>query len=167
MFLGTWYLNLGVLNSFLLYTFPLVGTLFIIIHQEILQRNFISIKKEAPLTKNSHEYLEELLRIALAILNKNKNFYCILEHQSDLRPLIKNDFFLKAELKQDCLSYITDSQSFDEHKFLWCSTQGYLVAVNSQWKMHQTTSLQEISYSQNEWKRKCYLDHLKNRRFCD
>ena len=125
IFVGSWYLNLNVISSFMLYTCPLMCTLLVIIHQDILQRNFISIKKEATPHKNLQS-IEELLRGALATLNKNKSFSCILEHQYDLKPFLKTDFCLKADLTQESLSYLIASPSFDEHQFVWCSTQGYI-----------------------------------------
>lgn len=156
LFIGSWYLHFNVLNYFILYTSPLICMLLVIVHQDILQRNFISIKKEAPVTKGQ-EYLEQLLRTALSTLNKNKNFTCILEHIYDLKPFIKSDFYLKADLTQECLSYLIENPSFDEHKFVWCSTQGYIIAINTQWKIHQTQALPEIHYSEMQWKEDAIL----------
>lgn len=157
LFIVTWYGNLNALNAFILYSFPLASILFIIVHQEILQRNFISLKKEAPVAINNQDHLEELLRVALSTLNKNKNFSCILEHTSDLKPFIKTDFSFKAELKQECLSYLIDSKTFDEHKYIWCSWQGYLIAVNAQWRIHQAQPLPELSSCNNQWKEDALL----------
>lgn len=156
LFMGTWYFNFSVINYFMLYTCPLIFMLLIIVHQDILQRNFISLKKEIPVSRNQ-EYIEQLLRAALATLNKNKNFTCILEHQYELKPFIKTDFYLKADLTQECLSYLIDSQSFDEQKFIWCNTQGYILAINTQWKIHQTQSMPEIHYSETQWKEDAIL----------
>lgn len=156
LFLGSWYLHFNVLNYFMLYTSPLICMLLVIVHQDILQRNFISIKKDAPASK-SQEYLEQLLRTALSTLNRNKNFTCILEHQYDLKPFITSDFYLKADLTQECLSYLIESPHFDENKYLWCNTQGYIVALNTQWKIHQTQTLAEIPYSETQWKEDAIL----------
>lgn len=157
LFITTWYTNLCTLNAFMIYTSPFVAILFVIVHQQILQRNFISIKKEKIPTTNHQDALEEVVRAALSSLNKNKHFYCILEHLSDLRPFIKADFLLKAELKQESISYIIDSKSFDEHKFVWCTTQGQLLAVNTQWKIHQTQAHSEIQTMSNQWKEDAIL----------
>lgn len=156
LFFSTWYLNLFVVNSFILYTCPLAFMLLLIIHQDILQRNFISMKKETPVNKNN-EYLEELVRAGLATLNKNKSFYCVLEHSCDIKPFVQTEFLLKADLKQEYLAYLIDSQSFDENKFVWCSSQGQIVAVNTQWKIHQTQSPSNIVSTAIHWKEDALL----------
>lgn len=157
LFFGSWYLNLFVINAFMLYTSPLIFLLMVIIHQNILQRNFISMKKTIPALKNS-EYVEELIRAGLSTLNKNKIFYCVLEHAYELKPFIAADFFLKTEINQMHISYLLDNPNFDEKKFLWCSTQGYILATNAQWKIHHTQSSVELpSYRQNQWKEDALL----------
>lgn len=157
LFLGSWYFNLSVINSFMLYTCPLAGILLVIIHQDILQRNFISLKNENIIPHKNHEYTEELLRAALATMNKNKHFYCVLEHTDDIKPFITADFILKADLKQECISYLIESNCFDENKFLWCSTQGTVNAINAQWKIHQTNSLRPFPSIPSQWKEDALL----------
>lgn len=156
LFFGSWYLELFVINTFMVYTGPLIFLLVVIIHQDILQRNFISMKKTIPTTKNS-EYVEELIRAGLNTLNKNKTFYCVLEHSYELKPFIAADFFLKADINQTYLSYLIDNPHFDQKKFIWCSTRGYVLATNAHWKIHQTQSPVELSFRQNQWKEDALL----------
>lgn len=156
LFLGSWTLNFSVINSFMLYTCPLMCMLLVIIHQDILQRNFISIKKEITPTNNP-EYMEELVRSALAALNKSKNFYCVLEHTWDIKPFIKSDFLLHADLKQECISFLIESPTFDENKFIWCSTQGYVVAINAHWKIHRSQPTHALPPTATQWKEDAIL----------
>lgn len=155
-FLVSWHMNLLVISSFMLYTSPLILIIFTIFHQDILQRNFISMKKEAPKTKN-HEYLEELLRAALATLNANKNFYAVIAYQSDIKPFVTYNFLLNADISQECISYITSSDHFDENKFLWCSHYGQLIALNAQWKFHTTSHSPAAAHKPGQWKEDAIL----------
>lgn len=156
LFLGSWYTNLFVLNCFILYTGPLIAMLLIIIHQDILQRNFISQKKKISPEKNK-EYIEELIRASLAILNTNKNFYCVLEQSAELKPFIKTDFYLQTQLSQPVISYLVESDHFDETKFIWCCSQGKVTAVNGQWKIHHTSTVQDLPPSATQWKEDAIL----------
>lgn len=156
LFFGSWYCNFYAINIFMLYTCPLMCLILLIIHQDILQRNFISLKKDTVASKNN-DYLEQLLRAGLATLNKNKTFYCVIEQSCEIKPFVKTDLLLKADLTQEHIAYLIESASFDEKKFLWCSSLGYIIAINAEWRIHQTHAPLEASSIQNHWKEDAIL----------
>ncbi len=139
-FLLSYGLNITVIATSLLYISPLLFILMIIIHQDILQKNFVSFQKKLPAQAPSQEWVEELARSALYALNKNKTFLCIIEHTMDIKPFLKLEYAFATPLNTNLLNFLLESSLFDENRAIVCDTQGKLLGVNGAWKIHQAHS---------------------------
>ena len=127
-------LRLSTINAFLLYSSPIILILFIIFHQDILQKNFITMRnKPLNLPEDAADWLENLIRASLHGINNNKQILCVIEHASDLKPFLDVPLIFNSPLHQNMLNLLIDSNNFDQHKLVWCNTYGKLIGINATW----------------------------------
>lgn len=148
--------SLSVVHSFMLYATPLVLIILVIVHEDLLQRNFISLQKNTDTILNNSTTLDEIVRAALYAFNKNKNFLLILENRSDLTSFIQTDHVFNADLNQSSLIILMESNIFDDGKYLWCTTNGKIKAINAQWKIHKS-EVNAALVDSNHWKHDALL----------
>lgn len=129
-------LHLPTISAFLAYSSPLILILFIIFHQELLQRNFITLAKASvTISEEADEWLENIIRASLYAINNNKQLLCVIENHSDLKPFLDTPVIFNSPLQQNILMLLLDSNGFDAQKLLWCNTHGRLVGINCTWRI--------------------------------
>ncbi len=129
-------IHLPTITAFLLYSSPLAVLLFIIFHQDILQRNFVTLQNKPLSTMpENFDWIENLIRMGLSAINNRKQLLCVIEHRSDLKPFLETSIIFNSPLHQNLLALLLDTPQFDQDKMLWCNTQGKLVALNTVWKI--------------------------------
>ena len=129
-------LNLTTITAFLIYTSPIALILFIIFHQDILQRNFVTISnKSLTISTGNSDWLDTLIRAGLFAINHNKQLIVVIENQSELKPFINTSFTLQCPITQQLMTLLIESNSFDTHKMMWCTSQGIMIAINSSWQI--------------------------------
>jgi hypothetical protein len=140
-FYGYWFitfsayaLQLHSITFFLFTTAPIALMLFILVHQEFLQRNFITLKNALPATSLNNDWLDLLMRICLHTINKNKEILVIVEQQDSLAAMLHTSFYINTPLDQTLLTLLIDAHSFDQTKFIWVNKQGQLLGINAVWK---------------------------------
>jgi hypothetical protein len=128
--------HLPTITAFLFYTSPLVFMLFIIVHQEIVQRNFVTLRKSV-IQNNTElsDWLENLIRATLHAMNNKKQLICIIEHRSQLAPFIKAPFLFNSPIDQQLLTLLIDSDGYDQQRMIWCTTGGTLISINASWNI--------------------------------
>lgn len=135
---GTHFYGLTTINFFLLLTIPGIISIFILAHQETLQKNLIGLKNIATATKISVDWTEPLVQILLHQMNHKKDMMCIIEKTDSLLPFIDALFELEAPLSMDLLSILCDSPSYNPTKMLWLSHGGIIKGVNCSWNSNTT-----------------------------
>lgn len=121
--------------TFFLFTFaPVALLLFIIVHQEFLQRNFITLKNTTATPQQSSDWLESLMRICLQTINKNKEILIVIEQNDSLHDILQVPFQINTALDATLLTLLIDAHSFDQTKFIWLNKQGNLLGINASWK---------------------------------
>lgn len=135
LIIASYNLQLTTIYSFLLFFAPVIIMAFILIHQKILQRNFITLKNIKPSDKRHAEWLNDLMSTCLVAINNNKEIRCIIECNDNLQDLVVTPFFLQAHINKELLSMLIESQSYDETKMLWITQQGILIGINATWKL--------------------------------
>ena len=81
--IGSYYGGFSTITFFLFAGFPAAMMIFIIMHQDILQRNFIAlhnISTKVSLIKPLHWH-EMLIRSCLVLLHKQQSVICVIEQQ--------------------------------------------------------------------------------------
>ena len=155
-------LHLPIITAFLLYTSPLALILFIIFHQETLQRNFITLRKSEISLEHSGDWLEDLIRTNLYAINANKQMICIIEHQTSLKPFLETPFLCDSPVQQKMLIVLLESNGFDCNKMVWCTSHGKLMGINAQWNIHVDSTWQAQSVKElPEWQQDALLMTMK------
>lgn len=127
-------LQLTAISSLLLLTAPLALVIFILFHQETLQRNFVSLKNITPAQQTElHDWIEILVRTALHALNKNRSLLYIIEQRDSLNGYLTTPFAIYAPLQRDLLIMLLDGHAFDETAMIWVTAQGQLIGINATW----------------------------------
>lgn len=157
-FLITEFSSLSVLHSCMLYATPLVLIMLVIIHEDLLQRNFIALQKNIEKIQNDGTTLDEIVRAALYAFNKNKNFLLVLENRSELSSYIQTDYLINADLNQASFIVLMESSFFDTNKYIWCSVNGKIKSINSSWKIQiHTIQADSSSVDHTNWKHDALL----------
>ncbi len=152
-------LDFSTISLFLLYSSPIILILFIVFHEEILQRNFVTLNNNQPVVcQYDGQWLENLIRISLLTMNNNKSLYVVIENNSDLKPFMSSDYIFNSPLSLELLMLITESSHFDSHKIIWCNSQGKLIGINSSWSFATASSVQN---SVPSWQQEALLMTLK------
>jgi hypothetical protein len=135
LLLGSYWIELNSASAFLWITAPIGLMLFILFHQESLQKNFVMLRNSVPLNepKLRGEWLETLIGTCLAAANNNKTIHCVIEHKDSLNEMITAHLPLYADVQKNLLSMLLDSENFDQSKILWLNSHGRLLGLNADW----------------------------------
>jgi hypothetical protein len=130
-------LHLTTISSFLLWYGPVITMLFILVHQELLQRNFITLHTIK--SKNdtaASDWVKPLIQACLRARNNNKNVRILIENQASLASFINTDFFIQAPLQYHLLNTLFESTSYDPEKIVWLNQSGTIIAINCAWSLN-------------------------------
>ncbi len=120
--------------SYVLFLYaPAIVMLFMLMHQDILQRNLVALKNIQPAQITNHDWLDILFRSCLVMINKNITVTCVVECTDNLDDFIKTPFFINADLHKGVLELLLDSQAYESDKLVWVSIQGKLRGINATW----------------------------------
>ncbi len=133
-----WTIQLPTITPLLFAITPAALMIFILMHQETLQRNLVALKNITPATVYTEDWLETLLQSCLVIINKNKHVLCVIEHHDRLDEFITAPLLINARLQKGILELLLESPSYDHRKMIWVDTQGRLRAINGSWKQLQS-----------------------------
>jgi hypothetical protein len=141
--------HLQTISSFLFFYGPAILMLFVLMHQELLQRNFVSLHNIKPQNGSSTKnWIQTIIQIALRARTQNKTMRIVIEHTDSIGTSIIAPFRLETDIQGSLLTVLLDSSSFDQNNMIWLKSNGKLIAINSEWAYH----------SQKEW----IADELKD-----
>jgi hypothetical protein len=127
-------LQLQTINSFLFLYSPVIMILFLLVHQDTLQKNFVaSFAASSTPTQELSDWLEMLFSTCLSNIHQTKSTHCLIEHQDNLAPFLHNSFTLNTSVAQELLHILCTSDSYDDQKMIWLTTSGILKGINSSW----------------------------------
>lgn len=130
LFLTTAWLQLPVVHPFLSYFAPVIAILFILLHQETLQKKFITLRNYIPVKQIPSNWHQELIRIALIAHNKEIPLHIIIEQRDNLNELLHSPFLLDAPFQVELLQTLINSTSFIPEKFIWLKSDGTIRSIN-------------------------------------
>ena len=134
LFCASYYADLPVLRFVLFVFAPALAMIFIILHQETLQKNFITLSNPAiPLDDKGH-WINELVMCSLTALNRHKDIIIVLERNDHLKSIIHAPYFIYAELKRDVFEILLEKQMAGNEHMIWINQHGKIVSINSSWK---------------------------------
>jgi hypothetical protein len=152
-FCTTYFLDLQILHTALLYASPIVGTLTIMYHQKELQKNFILARKQIiePQKIARQDWIEILIRSCLVISHQKQEITCIIEGQNDLETILDRPFLLDLHIQKNLLDLLLLSDLFESKKIVWIKKTGNIVSVNATWSESINTSLISTLFQEPDW----------------
>lgn len=126
--------NLPTVALFLLVFSPAIMMLFMFLHQDILQRNFVALRHITPAQVSTQNWLEALIQTCLIVINNNKTITCIIERSDNMRTFLQVPFTIHAPLHTALLEILVNGDSYDQHKMIWVDAHGNLEGINAAWR---------------------------------
>lgn len=127
------YAHLSTVSFILLNGLPACILLFFTIHQETLQKNYISLHTINPIIAGAIPWLEELMRICLSALNKKRDLIIIIERKDSLAACLYAPYLMNADLKKGLLDLFLEVGAPEETITLWVNDTGKLIASPVEW----------------------------------
>lgn len=132
--------------------------LFIMLHQDILQRNFVALKNVLPAKKTRSHWLEQFIRTCLVAANNNKSLICVIENKDSMETLLDTTLKLHTDCSSGLLDILIQSESFDQNTLVWLNARGTIIGINATWKTELNRSLiSEESQKLATWKQQALL----------
>jgi hypothetical protein len=129
----SYYANLFTITT-LLITFAPVGlVLFIVLHQETLQRNFISLHNITP-KEDYGDWVEHMIRSCLVAVGNNKPIHGLIEQRDNLTEFLHISHRFESIITKGLLDVLTQSTSFNSEKIIVIKDNGTLIGINGTWK---------------------------------
>ena len=148
------YANLTTISTLLLLFLPIACTVFLIIHQNTLQKNFVTLHALTPSQKPSANWIESLVRAGLTAASDNKSFTCIIEKKQALETLIRSQHSIAAPLSLELLRLVGTSSLYLPEQMLWIDGHARLHAFNATWQKNSVTEwLSQEVQEQEPWLR--------------
>lgn len=132
--ISIYYYSLPTISLISFYSIPLVFLFFIIIHQNTLQKNFITLQKIADKPSSlTINWIQELVQLALQSLNLKRDIIFVIEGKESLTNLISCSSAFYADFKKDIIEILLDKHIVSPHTFVWLTYNGKCVSINNTW----------------------------------
>lgn len=134
--LGIAYLmQLGSVCALMLIYAPVIMTLFIILHEHTIQRNFITPQHvTVPQNTKPSDWLGTIISISLHRMNEGKPIICILEHLDNIAHYVKTPFYIDTSLQTELLMPLIHDASYKDDTMIWITSHGSLRGINTWWR---------------------------------
>ncbi len=149
-----WFFNFYSLSTIFLAYGPVAVFVLILIHQETLQRNYITLKRIIPPeTPSKKDWIQIFVRVCLHASSKQKSVKAIIEHYDALESLVQAPFVLKTPVDQSVLSLLIESPSYNQNEMMWITHDGTLIGINCMWhkKPHDDWISEQIKQLDDPW----------------
>ncbi len=132
--LVTYCLQLKTISNVLFFFSPAIIMLFLMMHQEQLQKNFVALRSLTPARSPSTDWLEQIIRSGIVAVNNNKSLICVIERKDSLQDFLTSPFIFNAELHSATFDMLITGSAYDDTTFIWLNDQGTLRGINATWK---------------------------------
>lgn len=128
-------LQLNTISSVLFFFTPAIIMLFLLMHQEQLQKNFVALRNLTPARAASADWLEQLIRSGIVAVNNNKALICVIERRDSLEEFLATPFIFNAELHSATFDMLIKGDSYNDNTLIWLNDHGTLRGLNATWKI--------------------------------
>ncbi|BDC34288.1 hypothetical protein Noda2021_02460 [Candidatus Dependentiae bacterium Noda2021] len=142
--LVTYLVSLNNTLLFLLLVSPIIITLFIVLHQEKIQKNFLAHKTKFSENPADDTWSKILIRECMLRLHNNQSTQCIIQTAYDISSLVDNPYPVNVKIIPGLITLIGTSTQVDSEKFLLFNSTGYLQGINVTITSSQATSVNWI-----------------------
>lgn len=127
-------LQLSTLTSFLLIFSPAVALLFMLMHQQTLQRNLIALKNVTVSAQHpASDWLSSIMKATLRMLSHNKDTLILIEQTDALSSYIHAPEILDVPITQGIISLLFN-QIYNPQQICWITSSGTLRGINVNFK---------------------------------
>lgn len=124
-------LKLTLITYLMVFFAPVVLMLFIIVHHDLLQKNFVIARTITPAKKTEHDWLTTLMSCLMAAAHRNKAITCIIERHDSLVAVVSSPLTFNTDVHKDLLDILMTSPSFNAKAMLWLNHHGTLLGINA------------------------------------
>lgn len=112
-----------------------VAMVFILIHQNTLQKNYVALRNLTP-RKQAHQsnWVELLVRSCLVAMNNKKPVMCVIEQRDSLSQFIWAPFTLNSYIQPGLIELLLQNPAYDPNTFLRINQEGKLLAIQCSWE---------------------------------
>jgi len=144
----SYFFELTVIYTFLITYAPLAAMLFVLFHQDTLQKNFITVRRYIP-AKVSTDWQQELIRIMLIARNNGTCLRVLIEQADNVDELLNTPFIINSPFQEKLIETLINSAIFAEHQLIWFKSDGTIASINAslkqsvdtEWKKTKTQEL--------------------------
>lgn len=122
--------QLVTLSTFLFSFAPVFLLLFIIAHQKILQRNFVTMQSITPATLENTAWTHEIVKALLTTFAHSKDIICVVECDESLQTYLEEGIELNSFIHKELLTTIFNSLNFDATKIVYITKNGIIKKFN-------------------------------------
>lgn len=150
--------NMTTVTNFFLAFWPVLMMLFILVHQNSLQKNFIALKNLTLTKLYNADWLDSFMRSCINAMNNNKQITVVVEGNDSLIGFVKAPFLIHAPINMELIDTLIASSNYDPNKLIWITQNGMLQAINTSWDI-KNNNLIKSNEVQNldEWKQDAIL----------
>jgi hypothetical protein len=131
---GAYFAQLTTISHLLILFSPLLIMLFVLIHQETLQKNFVALCSITPARSTQSEWLETLMQTIVASMNNQQDIICIIERSQALDDLVSTALPIRTDINKELCNLLLTSHLFDTTGMIWLNTYGMLLGINTTFK---------------------------------
>lgn len=144
--------TLSTVSHFLFLFAPSAVALFILMHQDTLERNIVAVKNITTDTALLTDWIETLVRACLTQMNDNRTVVCVIENHDSLTPFLECQLPLHASINDTLLNILYQSTLTTDKDMLWILYNGTLKGVNAAWKHTRQLSSDYVNNTNQVWK---------------
>jgi hypothetical protein len=110
---------------------PTASMLFILLHQEQLQKNFITMTHKKSMPTIQHDITAALLQIGLHNSLRKKSSFFIIEGNQNLDSLMHTSLPMHIPVQTELINALCSSSVYQEHTALWFHFDGTIKGINT------------------------------------
>lgn len=128
----TYYAQLYVASSLLLWSSPLVVMILIMTHHQTLQNHPLGAKTIKPPYAEHYVWVDELIRASLYGVAKQKEVPYIIEKDDTLHKMLIPAYLLNAQMHSELIKMVIDTKQDAENTFVWITKTGTIKALKAE-----------------------------------
>mgnify|MGYP000082497937 CR=1 FL=1 len=148
-------LNLPTVLACMFIFAPSLVAVFILLHQDTLQRNIVALKNIIPTQTTKTDWQHVIIKTALLRLNEHKELRCIIACTDDITPFVQTPFSLATPIVHSTINLLLASPSFNATAMLWCDAHGTIRGLNTTWKENTDDKKIGAHKAHDAWQTQC------------
>lgn len=132
-------MQLSTVCAVMLLYAPVIIMIFILFHEQTIQRNFVTPHHIIAPQKVSADWLGTLISIAIHRINEGFPVTFIIEHTDTITNYIKTSFFIDTEIRTEIILPLIHATSYTPNHMIWVTSHGMLRGTQAYWKHLQNS----------------------------